>query len=381
MTLSSFVRKSAFRNRRRSLLTMTSVGVSMLLLTVLMTIWRSFYIDQGPPDSGLRLMTRHRVSLTFFLPVAYRDKIRSLKGVQHVVPMIFYMGRYKDDRPENYFVSMATDPSEYLDVAADKIVDPEQVKAWQADRTGCLVDVELAKKHGWKLGDRIHLKGTYWPTDLDLTVRALYTMTPANNALYFNEAYLDESVPWLKGQSSFMFTRVDSPESVAGVAATVDEMFRNSPNPTRSESEHAFRLDFLAMMGNVKIFILTISGAVTFAILLVTANTMAMSVRERTRELAVLRTLGFSARNILLQLVSESVSMSLAGGILGILASVFILRFIGTSRPGVPALIVVTPTTMVFAFVVALMLGVASALIPSYQASRKGIAEGLRHVG
>jgi putative ABC transport system permease protein len=381
MTLIRLVRKSAFRNKRRSLLTMTSIAVSMLLLTVLMTIWRSFYIDHGPPDSGLRLMTRHRVSLTFFLPVAYRDKIRALRGVTHVVPMIFYMGRYKDDRPENYFVQMGTDPSEYLDVAADKIVPPQQIRAWQADRAGCLVDAELARKHGWKLGDRIHLKGTYWPADLDLTVRAMYTMTPANNALYFHTAYLEESVTWLKGKSSFLFTRVDSPEAVARVAKNVDDMFRNSPDPTRSESEQAFRLDFLAMMGNVKVFILTISGAVTFAILLVTINSMAMSVRERTREIAVLRTLGFSARNILLQLVGEAVSVSIAGGAIGILGSVLILKYIGTSRPGVPALIVVTPSTMLVATLVAFLLGVASAVFPAYQAARKGIAEGLRHVG
>src|SRR5579864_9650458 len=151
MTLAQFVTKNAFRNRRRSILTALSIMFSLLLLTVMMTIWRGFYIDQGAPDSALRIMTRHRVSLAFFLPGYYRDKIRGLPGVAHVVPMTWFGGKYKDDRPENFFAQFATDPSEYMDVAADKIVPREQIKAWQQDRTGCLVDQALAAKHGWKI--------------------------------------------------------------------------------------------------------------------------------------------------------------------------------------------------------------------------------------
>ena len=122
MTLGSFVVKNAFRNKRRSALTVLSIGFSLLLLTLMMTIWRTFYIDQGAPDSAKRLMTRHRVSLTFFLPGYYREKIRALPGVVYVAPMTWFGGRYKDDKPENFFAQFATDPEEYLKVAADKNV-------------------------------------------------------------------------------------------------------------------------------------------------------------------------------------------------------------------------------------------------------------------
>jgi len=381
MTLSGFVRKSTFRNRRRSLLTIMSIAVSILLLTVLMTIWHSFYMEQGAPDTALRLMTRHRVSLTFFLPNYYAAKIRAIPGVTHVVPMTFYMGKYIDDRPEHFFPSFATDPNLYMDVAADKVVDPEQLKAWKADRTGALVDAHLAAKHGWKLGDRIRLIGTYFEANVDLTIRALYTIEPANDSLYFNKEYLEEQETWLKGNSSFLFTRVRSPEDVSRVAAAIDEMFRNSPNPTRSESEQNFRLDFLKMVGNIKAFILTIAGAVTFAILLVTGNTMAMSIRERTRELAVMRTLGFTRTQILLVLMGESVSMAVVGGALGVVSALVLLHSVSLSRPGVPALVHISYTTMMAAVIVAAIVGAGSALWPSYGAARKNIVDGLRYIG
>jgi putative ABC transport system permease protein len=358
-----------------------SISVSILLLTVLMTIWHSFYIDQGPPDTALRLMTRHRVSLTFLVPTYYRDKIRAVPGVTHVVPMTFYMGKYLNDRPENYFVSIGTDPSEYMEVAADKIADPEQIRAWKSDRTGALVDVHLAQKHGWKLGDRIRLTGTYFPANVDLTIRALYTIEPPNDAVYFDKRYLEEQIPWLKGQEGLLFSRVQSPEDVSRVAAAVDDMFRNSPHPTRSESEQNFRLDFLKMLGNIKAFILTISGAVTFAILLVTGNTMAMNVRERTRELAVLRTVGFTRGQIFSMLLGESLSTSLVGGAVGIAAALVLLHSIGLSRPGVPAIVHVSYSTMLLALTVSAVLGVASAMVPSLGAARKNIVDGLRYVG
>jgi len=382
MTLPQFIRKSAFRNKRRSLLTITSMAFSMLLLCLLMTIWRTFYSDTGAPDAGLRLLVRHRVSLTFFLPSSYREKIRSVPGVTHVSPVTFYMGQWKDDRPENYFASVAVDPAEYIDVAADKIVSPDELRAWQRDRAGCLVDSHLAARHGWKIGDRIHLKGTYFPSDLDLTIRAMYRIDPPNDALYFNQKYLGEVVPYLKDRAGVFAVRVDSPSSVARVGAAIDELFHNSPNPTRAETEQTFRLDFLAMMGNVKAFILLISGAVTFAIMLVTANTMAMSIRERTREVAVLRTLGFTSRRILALFLSESLTMAAAGGVVGVCFCAALVPVIGAARGvGMPFAIHLSSQTMIIAMLSAGLLGIFSGMIPSYHAARKDIVDGLRYLG
>jgi putative ABC transport system permease protein len=382
MTFARLVTKNAFRNKRRSLLTVASITFSLLLLTMMMSIWRGFFIDQGPPDSSLRIMTRHRVSLSFFLPGFYREKVRAVPGVTHVVPMTFFGGKYKDDRPENYFAQFATDPSEYMQVAADKNVPADQLKAWQQDRTGAMVDAELARKHGWKLGDHIALLGTFLPANLELTIRAMYTIEPANNSLYFHAEYLEESIPWFKGQAGFYFIRVDSPPAVARVAHDVDDMFHNSPQPTKSESEQAFRLGFVQMLGNVKAFILSICGAVVFAILLVSANTMAMSIRERTREVAVLRTVGFTRRTILALFLGESVTIALAGGLLGVLLAAGLMTLISHSPViGIPASMKVTPPTVLLALVVSAFVGLVSSLIPSYHAARINIVDGLRHIG
>jgi len=382
MTLAQFVARNAFRNKRRSILTAASITVSLLLLTLMMTLWRGFYIDQGAPDSALRLMTRHRVSLAFFLPAYYRDKIRAVPGVVHVVPMTWFGGKYIDDRPENFFAQFATDPDEYMEVAADKEVPPVQIAAWKKDRTGCLVDQSLAQTHGWKLGDRIVLQGNIFPTNLDLTIRAIYKIDPPNNSLYFHTKYLEESVGWFKDTAGFYFARVDDAKSVARVSHDIDDMFHNSPAPTKSESEKAFQLDFIATLGNVKAFILGICGAVVFTILIVSANTMAMSIRERTREVAVLRTLGFTRQQILALYLGESVTLALIGGLAGVLIAAGLMLLV-TRLPGVlvPASLKVTLPIALLALATAALVGLVSALLPSYNAARMNIVDGLRHIG
>jgi len=383
MTLGSFVVRNTFRNKRRSLLTMISISFSLLLLTMMICIWRSFYIDQVAPEAARRLIIRDRVSLAFFLPAYYREKIRAVPGVNAVVPITWFGGRYIDDRPEHFFAQLGTDPDEYLKVASDKITPPDQVKAWQQDRAGALVDVTLANKYGWKIGDRIMLQGNIFPANLNLTIRAIYHRDPPQNALYFNAKYLEEAVPWFKGQAGWYSAQIDSPEHVAQASRTVDEMFRNSPLQTKTESEKAFQLGFVASLGNVKAFILSICGAVMFAIMLVSANTMAMSVRSRTREVAVLKTLGFTRQGVLSIFVSESVALALAGGVLGVLIAIPVIagitrRFIGL---GIPLNMKVNPITAALALLVAVVLGMVSGYLPASRASRMNIVDALRHIG
>src|ERR1700688_2750444 len=381
MTLSSFVIRNTFRNRRRSILTVLSISFSLLLLTFMMTIWHTFYIDQGAPNSATRLMTRHRVSLTFFLPSFYREKIRSLPGVVAVVPMTWFGGRYRDDKPENFFAQFATDPEEYFDVAADKIMPPDQLAAWKRDRTGCVADEQLARKHNWKIGDHIILQGSIFPTNLDLTLRGIYAIDPPNSALYFHAKYLEESVSWFKDTAGFYFTRVDTAEHMPLAAHAIDDMFHGTPVPTKSESEQAFKLDFIATLGSVKAFILGICGAVLFTTLLVCANTMAMSIRERTREVAVLRTLGFTRGSILQLLLGESIAISLIGGFCGITLATAALMFMARPGLGMPVSMHMTAVTALVVMVVAFLVGVVSGLIPSYRASNLGIVDALRYIG
>jgi|SRR5579863_112386 putative ABC transport system permease protein len=383
MTLGSFIIRNTFRNKRRSLLTMISISFSLLLLTMMICIWRSFYVDQVAPEASRRLIIRDRVSLAFFLPEFYREKIRAVPGVTAIAPITWFGGRYIDDRPEHFFAQLGTDPEEYLKVASDKIIPPEQVKDWQHDRAGAIVDVTLADKYHWKIGDRVTLQANIFPTNLDLTIRGIYHRDPPQNALYFNAKYLEEAVPWFKGQAGWYAAQIDSADHVAEASRIIDDMFHNSPLQTKTESEKAFQLGFVASLGNVKAFILSICGAVVFAIMLVSANTMAMSVRSRTREVAVLKTLGFTRQGVLSIFVSEAVALALAGGMLGVLVAIPVIstvthRFIGL---GIPLNMKVNGPTAAIALAVSVILGLVSGYLPAYRASRMNIVEALRHIG
>src|SRR5579864_5864979 len=383
MTLGSFVVRNTFRNKRRSLLTMVSISFSLLLLTLMICIWRSFYVDQVAPEASRRLVIRDRVSLAFFLPAFYRDKVRAVPGVTAVVPITWFGGRYLDDRPEHFFPQLGTDPEEYLKVASDKIMPEDQLAAWQHDRSGAIVDVTLADKYKWKLGDRVTLQGNIFPANLDLTIRGIYHRDPPQNALYFNAKYLEEAVPWFKGQAGWYSAQIDSAEHVAEASRTIDDIFHNSPLQTKTESEKAFQLGFVASLGNVKAFILSICGAVMFAIMLVSANTMAMSVRSRTREVAVLKTLGFTRQRVLSMFVSESVALAVTGGVLGILTAIPVIWLLTRSfiALGIPLDMKVNAVTAGLSLLVALILGVVSGYLPAYRASHMDIVEGLRHIG
>jgi putative ABC transport system permease protein len=383
MTLTRFVSKSAFRNKRRSILTVLSISFSLLLLTLMMTIWHAFYIDKGDAESALRLVTRHRVSLTESMPAFYREKIRAIPGVVAVAPVNWFGGIYKDAKPENFFAQFGTDPEEILKIFTDFKIPADQVQAWQRDRAGVIVDAQLAKKYGWNLGDRITLKGTIYPVDLELTIRGMYTAPQATNSVYFNEKYVEEAVSFAKGTAGTFDILADSPDDVPKIATAVDDTFRNSPAPTKTESEKAFELGFINSLGNVKAFILSICFAVVFATLLVSATTMAMSIRERTREVAVLKTLGFTRQSILRLYIGEGVLVALTGGALGCLLAVLLVSGLAHA-PGVGLYfggVTVTPATLGLAIFVAAMVGLLSAIIPAYHSAKLDIVEGLRYIG
>jgi len=382
MTLTRFVTKNAFRNKRRSILTVLSIAFSLWLLTLMMTIWHAFYLEDGSAESAERLIVRHRVSLTFSLPIYYREKIRAIPGVVSVVPVSWFGGIYKDQKPENFFAQFGTDPDEFFKTYRDMKMPEEQIAAWQRDRQGVIVDDTLAKKYGWKLGDRVVLQGTIYPVNLELNIRGIFHSVPDNKSVYFNTKYVEESVSWFKGQAGTFGVLADSPGSVSKVASAIEDTFRNSPQPTKAETEKAFGLEFVAMLGNVKAFILSICSAVVFATLLVSANTMAMSIRERTREVAVLKTLGFTRSSVLTLFVGEAVALSVLGGFIGICMG-WALVWAATHSPQFVSFFTlsVTPAIWIAALLTSGLVGLLSAAVPSYHASKVNIVDGLRHIG
>ena len=383
MTLTRFVTKSAFRNKRRSILTVLSIGFSLLLLTVMMTVWRSFYLDKGSAQSSQRLITRHRVSLTQNMPIYYRDKMRTVPGVVAVAPTQWFGGLYKDNKPENFFAQFGTDPQAIFTVMTDFRIPVDQLAAWQRDQAGAVVDSELAKKYGWRIGDRIVIRGTIFPMDLELTIRGIFTAPQPTITLYFNWKYVEEALPMAKGRAGTFNILADSGDDVPKVAAAIDALFHNFPEPTKTESEKAFQLSFINSLGNVKAFILSICFAVVFATLLVSANTMAMSIRERTREVAVLKTLGFTRPTILGLYVGEAIAISSIGGVLGCLLAVALVAGIAHT-PGMGFFFLgmsVNLPTFLLAALTAAAVGFLSAVVPAYHAAKVDIVEGLRYIG
>jgi putative ABC transport system permease protein len=385
MTLARFVRKNSFRNKRRSTLTILSIAFPLLLLSFLMSLWRAFYGDDlRSEQSNQRLIVRHKVSLTNFLPMSYEQKIRQIPGVVHVVPMAWFQGIYKDQKPENFFARFGTNPDEFFDIYTELSIPPDQLDAWKRDRAGAVCDETLAKRYGWKIGDRIVIQGDIYPIRLELTLRGIFHAKLPNDGLYFNWKYVEEGVSFANGNAGLFSLMVDSPKDVDSVSKAIDATFANAPEPTKTETEKAFGLNFVNMLGNIKAFILIISSAAVFTILLVSGNTMAMSIRERTREVAVLKTLGFQRKTILGLFVGEAVAISLIGGILGTLIAAIALA--GASHiPQAGNLFLIALHEWKFtaptSWGVAILAGFLSSAIPAYGASRTGIVEGLRHIG
>lgn len=382
MTLAGFAAKNAFRNKRRGALTVLSIAFSLLLLTLLMCVWRVFYLSSGTPADARRLVTRNRISLTFPLPAYYEAKIRAVPGVLAVAPSNWFGGTYKDNTAQNFFGQMGTDPDEILKVFPDYKIAAAEAAAWRRDRGGCIVDQRLAARYGWKLGDHIFLTGTIYPVTLDLTVDGVYESPDSFPVIYFNQEYINQALPSMANENDTYDVLVDSPGRALGAARAIDALFANSPQETRTESAKSFALGFISTLGNIKAFILSIALAVVFAILLVTANTMAMSVRERTREVAVLKTLGFTRGQVLSLFVGEAVVIAVAGGALGAVIAALLLQGAAHSPGGaMMGNVAVTPGIFAVAVGVAALMGFFSGFVPAYRAAAETIVGGLRHIG
>jgi putative ABC transport system permease protein len=385
----SLIFKNTLRNRRRSILTIGSIAISLCILGVLMAMYQAMFLGDPTPSQALRLITRHRVSLTQNFPIYYREKIQRVPGVKDLTVWQWFGGVYKDNRdPKNMFSRFAAEPNHIFNVLTEYQMPDEQKLAFQHERTGCIISRTLANQLNFKLGDRITLVGDYLPVTLDLKVVGIYEEPDKMPQLYFSYDYLKESLPAgspFRDQVGAFLIESDSADDVPRIAAAIDHEFENSPFPTKSESEKAFELSFASFLGNLKLFIMAICGAVTFTILLVSGNTISMSVRERIREVGILKTLGFSPGAILGIILGEAAVISLIGGLLGSLLASGMCSMISHSpaanfMAGLSTL-GITPVVGLISLVVALLIGVASSFVPAWGASRTTILDALRYAG
>lgn len=383
-----FLLKNVFRKKTRSVLTIISIFIPLILICLLNSFLQ--VLDQPDPSETrgmFRLVTRHKVGLTNPIPKSYADKISRLDGVLAVTYFAWFGGTYIDNSAENFFARFAVEPKTLLQVFDDASMVKGSIDDWVNDPSGCLVGVDLVRKFGWKIGDKIVLVGTIYPVTLQLTVRGVYKVaTGASDALFFNRQYLEEAVPSFKGKVGTIWTKARDSESATRLATQIDKLFENSAYPTKTESEKAFQMGFVSMLGNVKLLITSMGVLIVLVVILISANTIAISARERIREIAVLRTIGFTRTMILAIILGESVIMSTIGGILGV--TIFVVSFdplksflTTTAMGGLAEGLAFYPETILLAIVVSIMVGIFSAIIPAIGSSRRSIREGLRYIG
>jgi putative ABC transport system permease protein len=378
--------KNSLRNRRRSVLTISSIAVSLCLLGVLIAVYHALFLSEATPGQAMRLIVRHRVSLAQPIPIAYEEKIRQVPGVKEISVWGWFAGTYKDGNdPKNQFARLAVEPKAILALRTQMEMPEDQRRAFLTDRVGCVISDDLAANLKMKLGDRVTIVGDIYPVTLDLKVVGIFTDPDTPNTLFFNYKYLREALtPGRRDNTSTFIILANSAGVVPQVAKSIDDMFSNAPAPTKTESEGQFALSFISMMGNIKLFLIIICGAVTFTILLVSGNTMAMSVRERIKEVGVLKTLGFNNDAILGIIIGEAITIAIIGGVIGLVFAEVLTAGVGKAAGTfMPQLrdLSVTPFTALVALGVAVFVGFVSSFIPAWNAAHTNILDSLRSSG
>ena len=377
MTTTGFIVQNALRNKRRLALTVGSVAVSLFLLTALQVMLRGFTDPPATEHSAMRLVVRHKVSLANTLLSKYRARIEALPGVTACTRLVWFGGIYRDE--ENFFPQFACDADALFNVLTEVRIDPEQQRRFIEERTACVVGAKTMERFGWKPGDRITLMGAMWPCDPELTIRGVFSGSLDDTMLFFHHSYFDELLGD-KGVTGLFWVRAENAAVVPELMERIDATFENSEAETQTETERSFQVGFVSMLGNLKMLIRSISSVIVFTLLLVTASTMSMAIRERAREVAVLKALGFGHGRVFSLMLSESVGLALAGGLLGCLAAWLALSLIDVQRlsHGLFVHFEVTPQILARGLLVAALLGIVSCLVPAWRSIRMSTAEGLK---
>jgi putative ABC transport system permease protein len=369
------------RKRVRTLLTFLSVVVAFLLFGLLEAV--SYALTGGAELAGQdRLVTQHRVSLIQYLPKNYLDRVRTLDGVKVATSQDWFGGIYRDDR--NQITATAVEPESFFEVYPEFAVSPEQMKAWHSTRTATIVGRDVAERFGWKIGDKVPLRsnifrkrdgGDTW----DLDIVGIYHVENGDNTnLFLQYDYLNEARTYGHDEIGWIIMRIDDPSRAAAVESAVDTLFANSSTETRTTTESAFLQGFANQMGNIGRIVTIVAAAVFFTMLLVTANAMAQSVRERVRDIAVMRTLGFSNGSVVTLVLVEGLTITVLGGVVGLWLGDALAKSVGRQMQQFLPLMMTPPNSYITGMILAVGLGVLSCAIPCLQVSRLEVVDQLR---
>jgi putative ABC transport system permease protein len=384
MKLLTYIWRNITRNKIRSLLTILSVGFSLALMTVLYGFQASQEAWKNDASQGNRIVIMNVQGFSGKVPIAMVDDVRSTEGISAAVPYAWFGGMFEDEKMP--FAQFATDPNYVFDVWPDFKIAEDQLSSFKTNRQGCVIDRRIAEKRKWKVGDRIRLKGTFYPVDLDLELVGTFDSPKNTDSLWFNWKYLDESLRSLKsdaaGNSGTIFARVLKSPDIPAVIKAVDDKSASSETPTRSQTEAAFAQMFIDMLGDIRLVILGISFLVVICLSLIAANSMAMAMRERVTEIAVLKAIGFSRRRVLMMVLGEASMVSFMGGILGVGMGCGLLQMLHLAAPQqFPfTLSEMIGPWMSYGIIISGFIGIVSGLIPAFNASRLSVIDGLRRV-
>ncbi len=382
MKFGALIFANLFRKKVRLALTLGSFAVALFLFAFLAVVRKAF-VGGADLANASRLVTINRVSIIQPMPLSYSDKIARIPGVKAVTHDNWFGGVYQDEK--NFFPQFAIDPENQRKVFPEFIVPDDQWNNFLKDRQGAIVGARTAKRFGWKIGDRIPIKTTIWGGGAwEFVIDGIYHGKRSQDdetQFWFQWDYFQERVPErLKGLIGWYTVMLDSPDQSLRVAKAIDAEFANSPYETKTDTESAFAASWFKQFGNIEFLIITIGGVVFFTLLLVTGNTMAISVRERTGELAVLKAIGFKDRSVLFFVLAESLAIALFGGVLGLALALLAIPVLGNVLSGMLPNLVLSKPVLATGIGFAMLVGAASGLLPGIGAMRLRVVNALRRV-
>lgn len=388
MFILKLVLKNALRHKLRTSLTILGIAIAVMSFGFLRTIVTAW--SAGVEASAAnRLITRHSVSFIFPLPFAYRDQIGKISGVTGVSFANWFGGNYKDPADfKNFFPRLAIDVETYFSMYPEFILQPEQFQTFLKERNSCVVGAKIAREHGLKLGDLITIEGDIYPGRWDFVVRGIYNgrdRSTDETQMFFHWNYLNERIaelqPIREGQVGWYIIQVAGADRIPNVSRSVDQMYQNSRAGTKTETEREFQQSFVSMSSAIITSLKAISFIIIGIILLVLANTIVMSARERTKEYAVLKTIGFRRLHITGLIGGESMLIASLGGAIGLALTFPIARGFAEQLPTFFPVFTVEPITIVLAVSVALLAGFVAAVFPVLRTLHTRIVDGLRAIG
>jgi len=385
MLLLRLVFKNAFRHRLRSILTIVGITIALLAFGLLRTVLDAWNAGVSAASAN-RLVTRNAVSMTQPLPYAYKGRIRQASGVAIVAAGNWFGGVYLDEK--NFFANFAVEAEDMFALYPELLVPPTEQKAFTMDRKGALIGRKLAERFHWRVGDTITLRGTIFPGQWPMTIRAIFKGARPDTdetVLYFHWSYLDETMkvrsPRRAGQAGFFMVGIADATRAAEISKEIDAFFFNSQAETLTETERAFQQGFVSMSEAILMAITAVSYVVILIMLAVAANTMAMSARERTGEFAVLKTLGFRAPTLGLMLLGESMLLSLSGAGLAVILLPSLAKGFTQNLAQFFPIFVVSSTTIGMALLFGVCVGICAAIVPALRVGSVRIAEAFRRIG